>query len=77
LYFSSTFEKHLQDLDEVLNRLESSGLILGPSKCQFGVSKGVFLGHEISSEGIRPPSSKLDIIADYAELLHARNYNRL
>jgi len=36
LVFGSTFEKHLMDLDEVLNRFTLSGLSLKPAKCIFG-----------------------------------------
>lgn len=62
---SATFDKHLQDIAEVLGRLEEAGLKLGPSKCVFGVQSGVFLGHEISSNGIRPPPDKIEIIQNY------------
>ena len=64
---SSSFSKHLQDIDDVLTRFEQSGLKLGPAKCKFGVTKGVFLGHEISRSGIKPPASKLEIVKDYPE----------
>lgn len=64
---SSSFEKHLQDIDEVLSKFAYNGLKLGPSKCKFGVTKGVFLGHEISSAGIRPPFSKLELVENYPE----------
>ena len=47
-------------LHEVLSRFESTGLKLGPSKCKFAFKKCVFLGHEISCDGIRPPPSAED-----------------
>ena len=62
---SDTFENHLKDIHEVLQRLEQSGLKLGPSKCSFAQQKSVFLGHEISKDGIRPPPQKLEIIKTY------------
>lgn len=64
---SSSFEKHLQDIDDVLTRFEQSGLKLGPAKCKFGVSHGVFIGHEISNAGIKPPLSKIELIKGYPE----------
>lgn len=35
------------------------------SKCEFGVQSGVFLGHEVSSHGIKPPPDKIEIIQNY------------
>ena len=63
--FSSTFDKHLQDIEDVLQRFQKAGLKLGPSKCKFAVTKGVFLGHEISDGGIRPPPNRIECIRNY------------
>lgn len=40
---------------------------MGPCKCKFAFETCIFLGHEISCEGIRPPASpqKIEIIKDY------------
>ena len=62
---SDTFENHLRDLHEILQRLENSHLKLGPNKCSFAQQRCVFLGHEISKDGIRPPAQKLEIIKNY------------
>ncbi len=62
---SETFESHMSKLHEVLSRHESAGLKLGPSKCKLAYSRCIFLGHEISKEGIRPPAAKLEIIQNY------------
>ena len=35
LIFSSTFEQHLKDIDQVLARFTYAGLKLKPSKCSF------------------------------------------
>ena len=51
---SETFSEHMQKLHEVLSRFELSGLKLGPSKCKFGFKTCIFLGNEISADGIRP-----------------------
>ena len=56
---SETFSEHVQKLHEVLSRFENSGLKLGPSKCRFGFKSCIFLGHEISAHGFRPPAQKL------------------
>ncbi len=64
--FSETFDQHLIDLHEVLTRLRSAGLRLKPKpKCKFALSKCIFLGHEISRNGIRPPSDRVEILKNY------------
>ena len=66
LIFSESFEQHLKDLREVLTRLAQAGLKLKPRpKCKFAESKCIFLGHEISNTGIRPPSDRIELLRDY------------
>ena len=65
LVCSETFEEHMKDLTDLFERLRDSGLKLNPSKCKFATSKCEFLGHEISREGIKPPSQKVDKILNY------------
>lgn len=48
-FVSDSFEQHLQDIHEVLSRLESPGLKLNPRKCTFATNKTVFLGPETGS----------------------------
>ena len=63
---SDTFDQHLKDLDNVLSRLEQAGLKLKPRpKCKFAESKCIFLGHEISKYGIRPPSDRIELLRDF------------
>ena len=64
--FSANFKQHLKDLDDVLTRLEQAGLKLKPKpKCQFAMSKCVYLGHEISKNGICPPSDRIELLKDF------------
>lgn len=62
---SPTFSQHIDDLNDVFSRLRAAGLKLSPTKCKFTQNKCVFLGHEISREGIRPPADRLKAIANY------------
>ena len=62
---SSTFEEHLECLGEVMTRLRKAGLRLKPQKCNFFVDKVVYLGHKISSEGVRPDPAKTDKVREY------------
>ena len=54
--FRSTFEDHIQQLQQVFDRLRKAGLCLKPKKCFLLHEKFLYLGHEISSLGVRPDS---------------------
>ena len=54
IVIGQTMEENLERLDEVLLRLEQSGLKLKPSKCQILQDKVVFLGHVVSEQGVLP-----------------------
>jgi len=53
-----TNKEHLKNLDEVLSRLEQSGLRLKRSKCAFMLPSTEYLGHKISAEGLQPTQEK-------------------
>jgi hypothetical protein len=53
LIFSSTFEKHLIDIDEVLSRIKFAGLKLKPTKCtKFADNEVKYLGFRITDKGL-------------------------
>jgi hypothetical protein len=54
-----TWEEHLASLHQVFLAVERANLTLKAEKCIFGASKIIFLGHEISQEGIRQDPNKL------------------
>ncbi|SSD61377.1 related to Transposon Ty3-G Gag-Pol polyprotein [Saccharomycodes ludwigii] len=62
LIHSDNTEEHWKHLETVLQRLKDHGLVAKRSKCYFAQRKVVFLGHEISSDGIRPLQGKTDAI---------------
>ena len=64
LIVSESFENHMSDIQEVLDRFRAAGLKLNPAKCHFAQDSCVFLGHMISSEGIRPPPDRVKAIID-------------
>ena len=51
LVFSRTWEEHLQHLDEVLSIMEEDSLFTKESKCEFGLTKILYLGHMIDADG--------------------------
>lgn len=54
--FSKSFEDHLYSLEQIFQRLSSSGISLKLSKCVFACEKVDFLGFELSKSGIKPQS---------------------
>ena len=43
-----------------------NGLAINPNKCELGVTELNFLGHRVTTEGIRPMSSRVDAIRSFA-----------
>ena len=66
IVFSRTEEEHLHCLRVVFARFLEHGLKLTPSKCHFLQDKIMFLGHEISAEGMKPGMANLKAIAEMA-----------
>ena len=62
LVTGATEEQHMQNLDEVLTRLEEAGLRLKQDKCQFLLSEVEYLGHVLSAEGLQPSQKNVQAI---------------
>ena len=62
--YSSTFEQHIERLQEVFCRVSQNNLTLKPNKCRFAVQEVEYLGH-ISKRGIRPNPNKTEVIETY------------
>uniref|UniRef100_UPI00398E6DDA uncharacterized protein lratb.1 isoform X5 n=1 Tax=Pristiophorus japonicus TaxID=55135 RepID=UPI00398E6DDA len=54
--------EHLQNLEEVLQRLDHVGLRLKRSKCVFMATEVEFLGRKIAADDIRPTDAKTEAI---------------
>ena len=61
--WASTEEEILEQIEFVLKKAEKHNLKLSGQKCHFGGSSVEFLGHELSSTGLRPAPSRLEVIA--------------
>ena len=62
VYGANTQDELLEITDKVFERFAKANLRLNPKKNQFGRKTTVILGHEITSEGLKPQQTKLDII---------------
>lgn len=67
IVFGSSEEQHNARLQKVMHTLKQNGVLLNKSKCMFNKSKIEFLGHELSSEGIKPLNKYVKTIASFRE----------
>ncbi|MCG8044653.1 MAG: hypothetical protein JAY66_03025, partial [Candidatus Thiodiazotropha taylori] len=65
IVMGKTFHDMLDNLDKVLNKIESANLKLKPRKCQLFAKKVEFLGHIISEEGIKTDPKKTQVVTDW------------
>lgn len=62
-----SLEEHDRRLNKVFERLREKGLTLNPDKCQFRISRIVFMGHVLSEKGIAPMEDKVKAILEARE----------
>jgi hypothetical protein len=62
---STTFEEHIQQLDQVFSHLEAANLKLKPSKCKLFQDMVKFLGHIVNSEGVATDPGKVQKVVDW------------
>ncbi|GFV82441.1 retrovirus-related Pol polyprotein from transposon 17.6 [Trichonephila clavipes] len=67
LCYSENAEEHRSHLRTIFQRLSSCGLKLNISKCVFGVTELIFLGHLITPDGIKPLPDKVQAVLDYKQ----------
>lgn len=65
LIASRSFEEHLGHLREVFERLRKAGLRLKPKKCHLLRAEVYYLGHVVSSTGIKPDPAKIETVRSY------------
>ena len=61
----SDMTTHIQDLRQVLGKLQAAGLTLRGSKCSFGTDKITHLGFKYSDTGVAPSPQKTKAISDW------------
>ena len=64
IIFSETAEQHLTHIKIVLHRLKEVGLRMKRSKCSFFKKELHYLGHLITTDGIKPQCEKVKAILD-------------
>ncbi|XP_037528670.1 uncharacterized protein LOC119405916 [Rhipicephalus sanguineus] len=67
LIASSTPDQHEVHLRSVFQRLAEHGILVNTDKSEFGVHKLTFLGHVISSSGIKPHPDKVKAVEQFPQ----------
>ena len=57
--YSRTFEAHVENLQEVFDQLKEASLKLNAKKCQLVSATNVYVGYQVSAEGISIDSQKI------------------
>nr|KAG5687934.1 hypothetical protein BaRGS_021642 [Batillaria attramentaria] len=65
IIFSRTYEEHVNRLRKVFQRLLEAGLKLAPKKCHLFKERVVYVGHQVSADGIAPDPDKTQTIRDW------------
>ena len=64
IIFSETAEQHLKQIQIVLNRLRQAKLKLKKSKCAFFKKELHYLGHLLTTDGVKPQLEKIKAISE-------------
>ncbi|CAF1253603.1 unnamed protein product [Rotaria sordida] len=65
IVYSPTFEQHIEDLKRVFEALRSANLTLKTSKCHFCRRETKYLGHIITSDGVKPDPDLVKSVVDF------------
>ena len=68
LIYNWTWEEHLQHIEAVLGILEEQHFYSMLSKCEFGLTKMLYLGHIIGVDGVRVHKKKIRSIQEWPKL---------
>lgn len=69
-------EQHEKDLRVVFDRLRKGNLSINADKCKLGQSELEFLGHTITSEGLRPLKSKVEALRNFSKPIIAKDLKK-
>ncbi|GJP42101.1 hypothetical protein CLOM_g1693 [Closterium sp. NIES-68] len=72
LIYSRSREQHLRDLDAVFTLLHKNRLITKGSKCDFLKQELEFLGHVVSTEGVKIDPKKIKTIQEWKPLTNLK-----
>ncbi|GBG80459.1 hypothetical protein CBR_g30922 [Chara braunii] len=65
LVFSKTLQEHQGHLRMVLGKLREANFKINAKKCEWAKRQGLYLGHVLDGDGIKPEDSKIATIRDW------------
>ena len=65
LIVSKSLTEHVQHVGKVLKQLSEANLRLKPQKCKFAQQQVEYLGHTLTSEGVRPNDGKTRAVKEF------------
>ena len=65
IIYGRTLEEHNQNLSLLLQRLKEHGMMLQPDKCEYLRPELEYLGHIITSDGVKPNDNKIEAIRSF------------
>jgi hypothetical protein len=65
IIFGETLQEHYKKFREVFERLRQFNLKIEPDKCEFLKTELTYLGHVVTSEGLKPDPQKVKAIKDF------------
>ncbi|KAG7301395.1 hypothetical protein JYU34_014336 [Plutella xylostella] len=76
IVFGRNLQDHNRNLMDVFIRLRQINLKLNPRKCEFLKKELLYLGHLVTSEGIKPDPSKISALLEYPTPVTADDVRR-
>ena len=67
IVYGTSFEDHLEHLENVLTKLGEAGFKLKPTKCHFAQQQVKYLGYLISEDGVAVDSSMVEAVTSYPQ----------
>jgi hypothetical protein len=64
LIYRRTWEEHIQHVEQILAIMEDQSLYAKESKCEFGMTEVLYLGHIIGVKGVQVHQDKIQAILD-------------
>ena len=63
--YSSTWQDHLQHIQQTLAQLGKAGLTVKPGKCRFGMQECPYLGHVVGRGQLKPIKAIIEVVAGF------------
>jgi hypothetical protein len=76
LIASEDEQQHREHLHTLFERLNEYGVVINPTKCEFGAREITFLGYTVNAERIKPLAERVDAIANVSRLATMKQLRR-